>query len=77
MAKEKFIRGKKDDAQHDGRASNVRREQEADFALHDYLQLMEPNVEYEVGDSKTHDNRKNIHINNHEAQRQQSSTRRK
>lgn len=33
MAKEKFIIGKHDDASHDGKASNVRREQQADYEL--------------------------------------------
>ncbi len=37
MAKEKFINGKRDDAKHDGRASNVRREQQADYELQQAL----------------------------------------
>lgn len=37
MAKEKFINGKKDEAHHDGRYSNTKREQEADYHLLAYL----------------------------------------
>ncbi len=38
MAVEKFIRGKHDDARHDGRYSNVRREQEAEFRLFEHIE---------------------------------------
>ena len=36
MAVEKYIRGKVDSAHHEGRASTVRREQEASSQLQDY-----------------------------------------
>ena len=36
MAQEHFIHGKVDSAHHEGRASTVRREQEANFQLQDY-----------------------------------------
>ena len=35
MSKEKYIRGKRDDAHHDGLASNIRREQESLSQLQD------------------------------------------
>lgn len=37
MAKEKYIRGKVDEAHHDGKRSNVIREQAADYHLYAYL----------------------------------------
>lgn len=37
MAKEKYIRGKVDEAHHDGKRSNVRREQTAAYHLFAYL----------------------------------------
>jgi len=36
MAEEKFIRGKKDDGAHDGRASNIRREEESLYSLENW-----------------------------------------
>lgn len=38
MAKEKFIRGKKDKAKHDGLYSNKKREQQAEHELKEALQ---------------------------------------
>lgn len=38
MAKEKFIRGKRDDAKHDGLYSNTKRKQQAEHELKDFMQ---------------------------------------
>lgn len=42
MAKEKFITGKVDDAHHAGRASEVRRIQEAENQVQEYMQTPFP-----------------------------------
>lgn len=64
MATERFIRGKVDDCNHDGRASNVRREQEADAKLQDYLSevIMEPGFQYEPTNRTRHnENKSRLH----------------
>lgn len=50
MAKEKFIRGKKDNCNHDGLYSIRKREQAADFELAEYYRgvEMEEGIEYNL-----------------------------
>lgn len=54
MAKEKFIRGKKDDCHHEGLYSTRKREQQADSELSDFLQGvdMEEGIDYNLNNMR-------------------------